>query len=101
MIRPKDEASISAKDHCGKAAALTHRALRRGYLMLCVTIIASVVVQVKWPHAPFALFGSIVGLCFFRMLVIQEKQAAKYEADLEHALARARAAAISCAGVFF
>ena len=92
MTRQKDEAVISTKDNCGKAAVLAHRALRRGYLTLCGTVIASVAMQVAWPYAPFAVFGCIVGACFFRMLVIQEKQAAKYEADLEKALARARAA---------
>ena len=92
MTRQKDEAVISTKNNCGKAAVLAHRALRRGYLTLCGTVIASVAMQVAWPYAPFAVFGCIVGACFFRMLVIQEKQAAKYEADLEKALARARAA---------
>ena len=92
MTRQKDEAAILTKDHCGKAMVLAHRALRRGYLMLSVTVAASVVMQAIWPHAPFAVFGCVVGICFFRILVIQEKQALKHEADLENALARARAA---------
>ena len=90
MTRQKDEAAILTKDHCGKAMVLAHRALRRGYLMLSVTVAASVVMQAIWPHAPFAVFGCVVGICFFRILVIQEKQALKHEADLENALARAR-----------
>ena len=92
MTRQKDESAVSTKDPCSRIEVLAHRALRRRYLMLCVTVVASMVLQILWPHAPFAVFGSLVGMCFFRMLVIQEKQAEKYEAVLEKALVRARAA---------
>ena len=81
MTRQKDESAVSTKDPCSRIEVLAHRALRRRYLMLCVTVVASMVLQILWPHAPFAVFGSLVGMCFFRMLVIQEKQAEKEQKE--------------------
>jgi len=61
------------------------------FMFVC-TITAAIVLQIVWPLTPFTSLGCLVGNCFFHVFVIQDEQAAKHTAELEKALARARAA---------
>ena len=80
---------------------------RRRYVvtfMFCLTMALAIVFQIAWPLWPFYALGCLVGNCFFhifvvedelaelRRAVIEREQAAKYAAELEEALERARAA---------
>jgi len=60
--------------------------------VFCVTIVLAIVLQVIWPLTPFTALGCLTGNCFFHFFVIAEEQAAKHAAELEDALAHARAA---------
>ena len=61
-------------------------------LLFCATITAAIVLQIVWPLTPFTALGCLVSNCFFNVFVVQDEQAAKHMAELERALARARAA---------
>ena len=78
------------------AKALRSRdAVRRRAMMslvFCVTMAVAIVLQVIWPLTPFTALGCLTGNCFFHFFVIADEQAAKHMAELESALARARAA---------
>ena len=75
---------------------------RRGMMvfMFSVVIAAANVLQVVWPLTPFTSLGCLVGTCFLHVFVVQDEQAAKHAAELEDALARARAAE-KARGLFF
>ena len=78
------------------AKALRSRdAVRRRAMMslvFCITMAVAIVLQVIWPLTPFTALGCLTGNCFFHFFVIADEQAAKHMAELESALARARAA---------
>ena len=61
-------------------------------LMFCTTIALAIILQIIWPLTPFTALGCLVCNCFFNVFVLQNEQAAKHAAELEGALARARAA---------
>ena len=67
---------------------------RRGMMVLlsCLTMMVSILLQIVWPLTPFTALGCLICTCFFHIFVIQDEQAAKHTAELEQALARARAA---------
>ena len=61
-------------------------------LLSCLTMMVSILLQIVWPLTPFTALGCLICTCFFHIFVIQDEQAAKHTAELEQALARARAA---------
>ena len=80
---------------------------RRRYIvafLFSLTMAVAIVFQIIWPLWPYYAIGCLVGNCFFhifviederdelRQAVIEREQAAKHMAELEKALARARAA---------
>ena len=67
---------------------------RRGMMVLlsCLTMMVSILLQIAWPLTPFTALGCLICTCFFHIFVIQDEQSAKHTAELEQALARARAA---------
>ena len=67
---------------------------RRGMMvfMCCITLAASLVLQIIWPLTPFTALGCLVCNCFFHVFVIADEQATKHLAELERALERARVA---------
>ena len=82
-------------------------ALRRRNMMVflfCLTMAVSITLQILWPLWPYYALGCLIGNCFFHVFVIEDErdelrraviereQAAKHMAELEEALARARAA---------
>ena len=69
--------------------------VRRRSLMVflfCMTVTLAIVLQILLPLTPFTSLGCLVSNCFFHVFVVQDEQAAKHTAELEKALARARAA---------
>ena len=72
--------------------------------VFCVTMSVAIVLQIVWPLWPYYALGCLVGNCFFHVFAIEEEreemrraivereQTAKHAAELEKALARARAA---------
>ena len=77
-----------------KAIASRETIRRRSIMvfMFCITIAVAIVLQVVWPLTPFTALGCLISNCFFHVFVIQDEQTAKNLAELEKALARARAA---------
>ena len=76
-------------------AVTSIEALRRRSMMVLisyVTISTAIVLQIVWPLTPFTALGCLIVNCFFQVFVVQDEQAEKHEAELEKALARARAA---------
>ena len=70
-------------------------AVRRRSMMVflsCLTLAAAIILQVIWPLTPFTALGCLVCNCFLHVFVFQDEQSAKHLAELEKALARARAA---------
>ena len=80
---------------------------RRRYIvafLFSLTMAVAIVFQIIWPLWPYYAIGCLVGNCFFhifviederdelRQAVIEREQTAKHMAELEKALARARAA---------
>ena len=69
--------------------------VRRRSLMVflfCMTVTLAIVLQILLPLTPFTSLGCLISNCFFHVFVVQDEQAAKHTAELEKALARARAA---------
>ena len=72
--------------------------------LFCLTMAVAIVLQIIWPLWPYYALGCLVGNCFFhvfvvederaklRQAVIEREQMANHAAELEKALARARAA---------
>ena len=72
--------------------------------LFCLTMAVAIVLQIVWPLWPYYALGCLIGICFFhifvvederadlRQAVIEREQTAKHMAELEKALARARAA---------
>ena len=72
--------------------------------LFSLTMAVAIVLQIVWPLWPYYALGCLIGSCFFhvfvvederaelRRAVIEREQTAKYAAELERALARARAA---------
>ena len=72
--------------------------------LFCLTMAVAVVLQTIWPLWPYYALGCLVGNCFFHIFVVEDElaelrqafiereQTAKYAAELEKALERARAA---------
>ena len=88
-------------------AIINRESVRRRSMMVFMfvcTITAAIVFQIVWPLTPFTALGCLIGNCFFHVFVIEDErdelrraviereQAAKHMAELEEALARARAA---------
>lgn len=82
-------------------------AVRRRNTMVflsCVTMAVAIVFQILWPLWPYYALGCLVCNCFFHVFVLEDErselrraviertQAAKHMAEVEKALARARAA---------
>ena len=66
---------------------------RSAMVVLCgVTMSVSMIMQVAWPLTPFTSLGCLIVNCFFQVFVIQDERLAKYTAELERALERARTA---------
>ena len=78
------------------AKALGSRdSVRRRSMMVflfCIVMAVALVFQVVWPLTPFTSLGCLVGNCFLHVFVVADEQAEKHMAELEAALARARAA---------
>ena len=60
--------------------------------LFCTTITLAIVLQILLPLTPFTSLGCLISNCFFHVFVVQDEQAARHTAELEKALARARAA---------
>ena len=72
--------------------------------LFCFTMTVAIVLQIIWPLWPYYALGCLIGNCFFhvfaiedereelRRAIVEREQTAKYAAELEKALARARAA---------
>ena len=60
--------------------------------LFCVVIAVAIVLQIVWPLTPSTAFGCLICNCFFTVVVVQDEQAVRHAAELEGALARARAA---------
>ena len=60
--------------------------------LFSMTMTLAILLQIIWPLTPFTALGCLVCNCFFHVFVVQDEQAAKHAAELEQALARARAA---------
>ena len=72
--------------------------------LFCVTMAVAIVLQIIWPLWPYYALGCLIGNCFFHVFAIEDErdelrhaliereQTAKHAAELEKALARARAA---------
>ena len=58
----------------------------------CLTMTASVTLQVIWPLTPFTSLGCLIGNCFLHVFVIKDEQTARHMAELEKALEQAHAA---------
>ena len=89
-----------------KALRTRNSARRRNLVvfLFCLTMAVAIVFQIFWPLWPYYALGCLVGNCFFHVFVIEDERAelrravieseqtAKHMAELEQALARARAA---------
>ena len=66
---------------------------RSAMVVLCgVAMSVAMIMQVAWPLTPFTSLGCLIVNCFFQVFVIQDERLAKYTAELERALERARTA---------
>jgi len=77
-----------------KAAGSRDVVHRRSIMVFlsCLFMAVAIALQIIWPLTPFTALGCLIGTCFMHVFVIQDEHTAKHMADLEKALARARAA---------
>ena len=81
--------------------------IRRRFLVVflfCLTMMAAVTLQIVWPLWPYYALGCLLGTCFLHVFLVEDErsemrkaaieheQTIKHMAELEKALARARAA---------
>ena len=60
--------------------------------LFCITMAAALALQIVFPLTPFTALGCLIGNCFLHVFFISDEYTAKYTAELEDALERARAA---------